>query len=83
MLRYEVGVSIKYDVENDVSSLDVKQSGKTPLSAMSTPSGNNDNFQACASDDNDNVSFSVGVMRLTFWMANTFSCILPNVMASL
>ena len=83
MLRYEVGVSIKYDVENDVSSLDVKQSGKTPLSAMSTPSGNNDNFQACASDDIDNVPFSVGVMRLTFWTANTFSCILPNVMASL
>ena len=44
MLRYQDGVTVKYDVENDVSSLDVKQSGKTPLGAMSTPSGNNDNF---------------------------------------
>jgi hypothetical protein len=44
MLRSKAGVTIKYDVENDVSSLNVKQSGKTPLGAMSTPSGNNDNF---------------------------------------
>lgn len=67
MLRYKVGVTIKYDVEIDVSSLDVKQSGKTSLSAMSTPSGNNDNFQTCASDDDVNVSFLVGVMRLKLW----------------
>lgn len=88
MLTYKVGVTIKYDVEYEVSSLDAKQSGKTPLSAMSTPSGKNENFQASASNDNVNVPFSVAVRSLTLWTANTwygqtFSRILTNVMASL
>lgn len=60
MLRYQVRVTIKYDGEYEVSSLDVKQTGKTPLSAiMTTPSGNNENFQTHASNDNVNVPFQL------------------------